>query len=413
MFISNFDCYVEMRYVTVSDFLDEKSLTKLEILRHNIQKISLICKVSTIITVFLIIITFFIPNKSFSNNDVSISFHITPYVLLILFNLCVYFITDIRKISINEQNMKRVDFFISFYVIALTFLGSLITISDYEFNHQLMIYTLSLFITCSVTVLRVSQLIAAIVISSTPLFVGLYIQNNDTALFNQQILYLLSLIPITLFISRSFYYSFFRSLNFQSELIKEAHITRDLTKKLREANRKLELQANLDPLTNLFNRRAYDKYLSDLEKKANHESFLFTAIMVDVDCFKLYNDTYGHSEGDNVLASIGHQLYDLSYKYGCFASRWGGEEFTLLLINHSEEKAKLICEKIINKVNELKINHSSSHIEPFVTVSVGASTKVIRNPFQIKSCIRKADDALYYVKENGRNYYEHRQYVKV
>ncbi len=70
--------------------------------------------------------------------------------------------------------MKQVDLFISFYVVALTFLGSLITISDYEFYNQLMMYTLTLFITCSVIVLRVDQLIASMLISSATLFVGLY-----------------------------------------------------------------------------------------------------------------------------------------------------------------------------------------------------------------------------------------------
>jgi len=397
----------------VSDFLDEKKLTKLEILKHNIQKISFISKISTIITVFLVLIISLVSKKSFFNADRNIIFHITPYAVLILFNIVVYFITDIKKIRITEQNMKRIDIFISFYVITLTLLGALITINDHEYYIQLMIYTLILFITCSVIVLRVQQLLISMILSSTTLLIGLYLQSDDTALFNQQILYLLSLLPITFFISQSFYFSFHRSLNFQSELIKEAHLTRELTKKLREANRKLELQANLDPLTNLFNRRAYDKYVADLEKKASHESFMFTAIMVDVDCFKLYNDTYGHSEGDRVLASIGHQLFELAYKYGCFASRWGGEEFAILLINHSEEMANKICEEIIDKVKELQIDHSTSEILPIVTVSVGANTNVIQHPYEVQYCIRKADEALYYVKENGRNYYEHRQSVEV
>lgn len=406
------DCFVEMRFVMVSDFLDEKYLTRIEILKHNIQKISLICKVSTIILIFLIVITMFISKKSLFHFD-GFSIQMIPYILLIVFNVIVYITTDIIKINISEQNMKSVDYFISFYVIIITLLGSLITISDHENYNQLMIYTLTLVITCSVFVLRIQQLITSVLLSSITLFVGLYLQNNNTALFNQQMLYLLSLIPITFFISRTIYYSFHRSLIFQSELIKEAHITRELTKKLREANRKLELQANLDPLTNLFNRRAYNQYLLELEKRAQRESFLFTTIMVDVDCFKLYNDTYGHNEGDHVLANIGIELYNLSYKYGCFASRWGGEEFTILLINHTEEKASQICKEIVRRVKELNIEHSSSHIEPFVTVSVGASTYMINRPEQIKICIHKADEALYFVKENGRNYYLHRQAVEV
>ena len=396
----------------VSDFLDDKNLTKLEILKHNIQRISLISKVSTIIIVFLLVIMSFISIDSLFLNIKNFSFQMIFYSLFIVFNVLVYIFTDIKKIRITEQNIKNVDFFISFYVVMLTFLGALISISDQGFYNQLMLYTFTLCIACSVIVLRVHQLILSMLLSSVTLLFGLYMQNYDSGLFRQQVFYILSLIPITFFISRSFYYSFRRSLNFQTELIKEAFITRDLTKKLREANRKLELQANLDPLTNLFNRRAFDRYVFDLEKKANHESFLFTAIMVDVDCFKLYNDTYGHTEGDYVLARIGHQLYDLADKYGCFASRWGGEEFTILLINHSEEYANQICQEIINNVIDLKIDHSSSHIEPYVTVSVGACTTVIQNPFEIKISIQKADEYLYVVKENGRNCFVHRQFVE-
>ncbi|MFY3790841.1 GGDEF domain-containing protein [Ureibacillus sp. MALMAid1270] len=395
----------------MSEIFDEKYLTRIEILKHNIQKISLICKVSTIIILFLFVVTMF-KDKSIIPYG-GLSLQMIPYILLILFNTIVYIITDIIKINISEQNMKSVDFFVSFYVLMSTFLGALITISDNVNYNQQMIYTLTLVITCSVFVLRIPQLITSVLLSSATLFIGLYLQNNNTAIFNQQLLYLLTLISITFFISRTIYYSFHRSLIFQSELIKEAHITRELTKKLREANRKLELQANLDPLTNLFNRRAYNHYLLELKKKAERESFLFTAIMVDVDCFKLYNDTYGHNEGDQVLANIGEQLYNLAYQYGCFASRWGGEEFTILLINHTEEKASIICKEIVRKVKELNIEHCSSHIEPFITVSVGASTFMIKNPEQITSCIHKADEALYFVKENGRNYYLHRQAVEV
>ncbi|CAM5180717.1 Diguanylate cyclase (GGDEF)-like protein OS=Ureibacillus acetophenoni OX=614649 GN=SAMN05877842_103222 PE=4 SV=1 [Ureibacillus acetophenoni] len=102
-----------------------------------------------------------------------------PYILLILFNTIVYIITDIIKINISEQNMKSVDFFVSFYVLMSTFLGALITISDNVNYNQQMIYTLTLVITCSVFVLRIPQLITSVLLSSATLFIGLYLQNRS------------------------------------------------------------------------------------------------------------------------------------------------------------------------------------------------------------------------------------------
>lgn len=399
-----------MREVVVNNLQIENSIIKLEIQKHNIQKINLISKVLTIIILFLIFTKSIVTKVSIFHTDGTVSNQFIPYIILILFNTFVSFI-DIRKLHITKKNMRNVDFFISFYVTALTFIGALITITDPQFNNQLLIYTLILIITCTVIVLRLHQLLLSLFVSSVTVFLGLYFQNSDNALFQQQILYLFSLLIITIFLSRSFYFSFHRSIKFQSELLKEAHLTRDLTKKLREANRKLEVQANLDPLTNLFNRRAYNSYIDELEKKAERETFLFTAIMVDVDCFKLFNDTYGHNDGDRALASIGYLLCDLAYKYGCFASRWGGEEFSILLINHSEDTVNQICLEIIDKVKDLKITHHSSFIAPYITVSVGACTNNIHHPKEISPCIQNADEALYFVKEQGRNNFEHRQYI--
>ncbi|WP_052126261.1 GGDEF domain-containing protein [Ureibacillus massiliensis] len=393
----------------MNDILEEQRLVNLEITKHNLQKISLINKISTIVIVLLVIINTLLSNILFMNIDGNASINIEPYIVLILFNIVIFMITDIKKISVTTNNFRGIDTFISCYVVILTFFSSLITISDQQYYNQLMIYTLILFIACSVIILRANQLFIPLFVSSVTVLIGLYLQNGNTDLFKQQLVYLLLLDFIIFFISRSFYHSFRRSVVFQIKMLKEAHNTRELTKKLREANRKLELQANIDPLTKLFNRRAYNEYLEDLEKRANHHSFLFTAIMVDVDCFKLYNDTYGHTEGDNVLANIGEQLFQISDKYGCFASRWGGEEFTLLLVNHDDQLVNEICEEIIGQIKKLKINHSTSNINPFVTVSIGASTKKICDPNEIKSCVRKADEVLYHVKENGRNYYEHRQ----
>ncbi len=391
---------------------NDSLLMRTEVLKHNLQKISLINKIFTIVIVVLFLTMNVLPNISFFN-DSRISLKLIDYLLFLIFNLFIFYLLDIRKIRVTKENINKIDLFVSSYVTLFILMGAGISITDHDIYNPLLIYTLTLFVCSSFLVLKTIQVTLPIVISSSLLLISLYLQNGLVPIFKLQLIYLLSLILITYFISRSYYYSFERSLKFQLELIKEAHLSRNLTKKLREANRKLELQASIDPLTNLFNRRAYNEYLKDLQLRVKEDSYRLSVIMVDVDCFKLYNDTYGHTQGDNVLVKIGQLLFDIAEEYSCFSSRWGGEEFVLLLENQTVESTETICSKISDKVNTLKIDHCSSYINEFVTVSIGACTMDITDASHILICINEADDALYYVKENGRNSFEHRHGVPV
>lgn len=397
----------------IGDVGNDSLIMKCEILKHNLQKMSLINKIFTIVIVVLFLIMNILPNISFFNFESTKSIRLIHYLLFIIFNLFTFYLLDIRKIHVTKENVNKIDLFVSCYVTLFILMGACISMTDHEIYNPLLIYTLTIFICSSFLVLNTIQVTLPIVISSSILLVGLYWQNGINPIFKLQFIYLLSLIPITYFISRSYYFSFERSLKFQMELVKEAHLSRNLTKKLREANRKLELQASLDPLTNLFNRRAYNEYLKDLQFRVKEEPYSLSVIMIDVDCFKLYNDTYGHTEGDNVLVKIGQLLFDIADEFSCFSSRWGGEEFVLLLVNQTVETTETICNKITRKVNKLKIDHCSSNINEFVTVSIGACTMDITDSGHILTCINEADDALYFVKENGRNSFEHRQGVHV
>lgn len=400
-------------YFLLPELKNEHFLTKKEVLVHNIQKIGLISKVSTIVIVVLVLFTSLFSQVPFLRAEENFSFNYYLYLLLIAFNVVILYFIHIRKVHVTEENIKIMNIFVNSYVIMFISLGSFISIRDSGMYNQLMLYTFILLICCTFLVLKAVQMIVPIVLSSCIILIGLYLQNGGSPVYKHQLIYLLSLQPIAFSISRAIYYNFNRSLKFQNELVKEAHNTRELTNKLREANRMLELQASLDPLTNLFNRRAFNEYLQKLEHKMHENEITLTAIMIDVDCFKLYNDTYGHTAGDNVLIKIGRLLYDIGEKYSCFASRWGGEEFSLLLVNQNQVTTDRVCKDIIKEVNRLQIQHSSSFIDSFVTVSIGACTQLISEGSQIYTCIHQADEALYTVKEKGRNSFKHYHNVHV
>jgi len=111
--------------------------------------------------------------------------------------------------------------------------------------------------------------------------------------------------------------------------------------------------------------------------------------------------------GGIVLERLGKVLSNIADEYGCFASRWGGEEFVILMVNQTKEVADSLCQTVIKEVRNLAINHRASHVDSFITVSIGAYSEKIMNESQILHCINQADLALYHVKENGRKNYIH------
>ena len=109
-----------------------------------------------------------------------------------------------------------------------------------------------------------------------------------------------------------------------------------------------------------------------------------------------------------MLKKVGEVLLQIAKKYKVFIARWGGEEFTMLINEQSESKVRQICEEIIDEIHSLQIEHRASLVDRVVTVSVGAHTQIASKSGDILACIEHADAALYSVKENGRNNYEHR-----
>lgn len=179
-----------------------------------------------------------------------------------------------------------------------------------------------------------------------------------------------------------------------------------LSEELREANHKLEKMALVDGLTGISNRRLFDKTLKNELKRAKREKSYISLIMIDIDNFKAYNDTYGHQEGDQCLKEVASVLDENTKRAADFAARYGGEEFAVILPDTAQAGALKIAEDIRKGIMNLKIKHRNSDTADYVTVSLGVSSikseKEI-NQALIKSFIEKADQALYQAKENGRN----------
>jgi Amt family ammonium transporter len=161
---------------------------------------------------------------------------------------------------------------------------------------------------------------------------------------------------------------------------------------LQNSNIKLRSKADIDPLTQIYNRRALLEKLKD----KNLYNSNYSLIMIDIDMFKSINDTYGHSVGDSVLKELSHLVKNLIRDRDIFA-RWGGEEFLILINNRDLVKVEKIAEKIRLNIEEFAFSHVRK-----ITASLGASSPRNENE-SFTEVLEHADKALYQAKELGRN----------
>ncbi len=172
---------------------------------------------------------------------------------------------------------------------------------------------------------------------------------------------------------------------------------------LEKANAELRRLSQLDALTGILNRRVFDETLEYECRRVTRESDYISVIMLDIDDFKPYNDTYGHQTGDQCLRLIAQTLNKALQRTGDALFRYGGEEFTAILPNTDPKGARHVGEILREKVNELRIPHKTSQVTDHVTISVGVATLNFskeNTPFDL---VEMADKALYEAKNSGRN----------
>ena len=177
-------------------------------------------------------------------------------------------------------------------------------------------------------------------------------------------------------------------------------------------NQELKRERNLfrdmsiaDVLTGIYNRRFLEENLERLIKSLSRSGGKLSLLMLDVDFFKKYNDTYGHGMGDTCLKTVANTLANTVSRADDFVARYGGEEFVVVLPNADEHGASKVAERMLQNIRDRNIPHEKSDVERFVTVSIGGVTNTVAYSHTVNDYFKKADQALYKSKENGRNRY--------
>lgn len=173
---------------------------------------------------------------------------------------------------------------------------------------------------------------------------------------------------------------------------------------LEASNAQLQLLLRSDALTGIANRRYFDQCLLDEFRRAERGAYPLALLMVDVDCFKPFNDTYGHQAGDDTLSRVAGVLATFARRPGDVAARYGGEEFALILPGSREQDAKGIADELVSAVFAHGLPHGASHVCDRVTISVGVSAILPgQDGLDETRLIAQADKALYEAKMSGRN----------
>jgi len=190
---------------------------------------------------------------------------------------------------------------------------------------------------------------------------------------------------------------------------------------LRESNSQLRELAYADALTGIANRRAFNAQLATEWRLAAQSAWPIAVLIIDVDHFKLFNDHYGHVDGDHCLKKISEVLvsgtrthsdsavlaappsFRRSVSRACdLTARYGGEEFAVLLQRADLETARRVAERLRRAIEKLSIAHAASPLG-YVTISIGAAATVPVDGDNAQEIVERADAALYEAKRRGRN----------
>jgi diguanylate cyclase (GGDEF)-like protein/PAS domain S-box-containing protein len=165
----------------------------------------------------------------------------------------------------------------------------------------------------------------------------------------------------------------------------------------------------LDPLTDIYNRRYLDENLKSVISSLSRSGAELSLMIIDIDHFKKYNDTYGHPKGDDCLKTVATTLKNSLTRADDFVVRYGGEEFAIILPNTGEKGAHFIANKLLKNIQDQAIPHETSDVADHVTISIGVCSGTVKHVHSSLYWLRLADEMVYKSKLEGRNRYNLRK----
>lgn len=375
----------------------------IHLVQHNVKRLQIISTIFIIIMSILATITIASELK-LTNKSPFLGYYITLYGLIILINLYMFFKLSFKKHDLSNNVFvyyKKFGKMIHAYVSLIILLSMTISILDQiQYTHTI-VYAFTMVIFSSLLLLNSWAILIPIISSLAIIAITLNVFYTNWSGSFYHLQFLLLTIPVMLVVSRLSYIHFVQQYKTLKDL-QDAHLKiNELVKELTSKNQELELVALKDELTQIANRHGYHQYLSTL--CLQQTPIPITAMLIDIDYFKKYNDYFGHTLGDEALKKVAHILQQVCTQENAFVARWGGEEFLLLAKNKKPDEIIKLYNLIIDRINACQIEHPQSEISNYLTLCVGAYQENLYTIDQLHHFIVKADSILYEVKEAGRN----------
>lgn len=296
----------------------------------------------------------------------------------IILSLCLIFKKTLAK---KPKKINNFTFILSFFICLW---GEIITLISYT---EITLYVATI-LTISFVVTLTPKKTYSLFLSMNFIFILLFFVFNKYNFINKHILFNSTIIMIVAIII-----SYVNYLNRKREFIQLTTI--------KEQNKNLKLMVMKDGLTDLYNRRCFDKTIKALLSTCALEKTKLSILMLDIDDFKAFNDSFGHQAGDNCLIEVTKIIKKAAISNSGLAFRYGGEEFTLLFTSLNKEEVMNIAESVRKEVESFNFPCNANKCK--ITISIGIFHVLPNENTSFDHCIKVADTLLYRVKELGKN----------
>ncbi|WP_160719604.1 GGDEF domain-containing protein [Bacillus sp. USDA818B3_A] len=397
-------------FVTPQVSLEKQQMLEKHLFHENIKRCKLFARIVILFEAILILMNLSSTLAANQGKFVLNTYLVLYFVLLIMSAVMLLYMRWFeRKAAYTEQQFKRFQLgllgFVNFFLVW----GAVVTLVDQEDYGHVMAFAVNfmcvsiLFHASNRTILMLYILPIAV------LSIGLPIFQPSTAIVMGHYINLSVFLFFCWLASRMLYIS--DSTNFFNKmLLTETNISlaskieenEKINLELAKANEQLKKMTIIDELTKIPNRRGFQQYIRETLAHTNDKRKI-SLMMLDIDAFKLFNDNYGHLEGDKVIKSVAQTIQTCIDSSVSTTARFGGEEFVVAIYDLDDFEIYQLAEDIRLAIIQMNIPHEYSPVTNHVTISIGIASGFVSNEVEIEQLMEDADRALYQSKSKGRN----------
>lgn len=349
--------------------------------------------------------------RNFVLADSPINTYSVMYMTLLVLAIgMLLFITTYEKRLIYEER-RATSYQIGLHILVSIFLlwGSVLTLIDQAHYGQVMAFVVNAMCVSILFNIHKGVFLQLFAVPVAVLFIGLPFFQPSSDVVVGHIINLTVFLFFCWLASKIIYTSYYR--NFYNKVLLEQSNeqlemqiveNKSINIQLQQAIEQLKEISVSDELSKIPNRRGFFEHIQ-LRLDTLKQPEKISIIMMDIDAFKLYNDNYGHVEGNHIIYKVAQVIQQCIDLQTSIAARYGGEEFIVAAINKSDNEIYETAERIRQAIEDLQIPHAYSPVSNVVTFSLGIATCKIANHQDLKQLIEHADQILYKAKQNGRN----------